>query len=80
MIHYLLALSHHRVGQEYDARRWFQIAEASLDSADKLAAEQPIPPPDYFLVNDLNARALQRQARAVFAGEKNGAKTQAALK
>jgi tetratricopeptide (TPR) repeat protein len=46
MIRYLLALSHHRLGHNYDARRWYDLAESSLAARDKRAAKQATPPLD----------------------------------
>ena len=80
VVRYLYALSQHQLGHGYDARRWFELAEASLASEEKLAAERPIPPTDYYVIYELHARVLQREARAVFTDGKNSEKQPASLK
>jgi hypothetical protein len=66
---YTLALAHHRLGHDEEARRWFDLVEASLTAKERKAAERPAPPPGYYIVDDLEAQVLRREARALIASK-----------
>jgi tetratricopeptide (TPR) repeat protein len=62
---YVLALSNHGLGHAEVARRWFHKAEAAEARKDREAARTPYPPVGYYLLEDLDARVLGLEARAV---------------
>jgi tetratricopeptide (TPR) repeat protein len=77
LIRYLLATCHHRLGHSDDARRWYDLAEAGMASKSKRATQEPTLPLDYYIVDDLEARVLEREARAVLESTKNAAESMA---
>jgi serine/threonine protein kinase len=64
---YILSLAHHRLGRVEEARRWFNLAEASLRSEERKTQERPTPPFGYYIHDHLEARVIRREARALFA-------------
>ena len=63
MARYALAIAHRRLGHDVEARHWLAKGDAWMASWDREAQRASMVPPDLYLVDYLEAKVLEREAK-----------------
>jgi serine/threonine protein kinase/tetratricopeptide (TPR) repeat protein len=58
-----LALAHHRLGRMDEARNWYDQAKIVMVSNARRASTEPVPPPNFYMIDYLEGQVLLREAQ-----------------